>query len=276
MRIHPSLTLAAVAATLSLTACAGDSTGPASGASRPLSLSFSTAAATAASGSLAVSPSLAATSGADALVVTSVQIVLARVELQRVGATCASTEAAGDDRAGDDDKSCAELELAPGVVDVPVDGTTAKALTVAVPAGTYSAFEAKIRPVETNGRRGAGSAAFLTAHPDLAGVSVRVQGTYNGKAFTYAGAPEAGIESAFSPPLVVDAAGAAGAQNVTVHVSLENWFRTASGVLVDPGTANAGGPNAGLVRENIRRSFKAFRDDDRNGRDDGDDRRGGR
>ncbi|MFL5608108.1 MAG: hypothetical protein ACJ8AD_16775 [Gemmatimonadaceae bacterium] len=62
----------------------------------------------------------------------------------------------------------------------------------------------------------------------------------------------------------------ANSPNVTVSVDLTNWFRTRSGALIDPSTANAGGPNAVLVAENIKRSFHAFRDDDRDGDDDDD------
>jgi hypothetical protein len=51
-------------------------------------------------------------------------------------------------------------------------------------------------------------------------------------------------------------------------VDLTNWFKTSSGALIDPATANAGGANAELVSANIARSFVAFRDDDRDGRDD--------
>lgn len=262
-----------LAACLTVAAC-GDSTAPAAGPSQPVSVSFTTAP-TASSGS--ASASLAVSLGADALVVQRVQLVLARVELERAGGSCTSAEAAGDDSGhADDDGACAELELAPSVADVPVDGTTATALSVAIPAGSYAGFEAKVRPVETSGRRGAGSSAFLAAHPELAGVSVRVQGTFNGRAFTYTGAPQAGIESRFSPALVVDEAGAASGRNITVHADVAAWFRSPSGAVVDPASANAGGPNAGLVADNIRRSFRAFRDDDRNGHDDGDDRRGDR
>jgi hypothetical protein len=51
-------------------------------------------------------------------------------------------------------------------------------------------------------------------------------------------------------------------------VSLDRWFRDQNGKLVNPATANAGGPNADLVAQNIRHSFRAFRDDHHRG-DDG-------
>ena len=263
---------ATLSAGAALAACAGDSTGPGASGRMPMSVSFTTAKASGTAASLSdlggSTRSITTTSGTDVLVITKAQLVLARIELQRVGGTCVSTAAAGDDERGDD--NCAELELAPSVVDLPVSGTIATALNVTVPAGTYSAMEAKIRPVEANkGSARAGSAAFLAAHPELAGASVRVEGTFNGKAFTYMGAPRAELESVFNPPLAVTDKGA----NITVQVDLAAWFKTSAGALINPETANAGGTSANLVAENIRRSFKAFHDDDRNGRDD--DEQGG-
>ena len=249
-----------------LAACAGDSTGPGASGRMPMSVSFTTARTSGAAASLAdlgaSTRSITATSGADVIVISRVQIVLARIELQRVGATCASTAAAGDDRSDD---NCAELQLAPSVVDIPTSGGITTALNVTVPVGTYSAMEAKIRPVNANrGQNGRGSAAFLTANPQFADVSVRVEGTFNGKPFTYMGAPRSELESVFTPPLAVTDKGA----NITVQVDLSTWFKTSAGALINPETANAGGTSANLVAENIRRSFKAFHDDDRNGRDD--------
>jgi hypothetical protein len=69
----------------------------------------------------------------------------------------------------------------------------------------------------------------------------------------------------FSHPLAVGDAGT----NVTVHVDLTQWFRDGSGNLADPATANAGGANVSLVANNIRQSFRAFRDDRRDGDADG-------
>ena len=265
MRTSAWLATLALGAGGLLSACATDSTGPAVTGPRSLSLSLaatgaqSTAPASLSGGSAPSGTILSSLSSrVDALVITKAQLVFARLELQRVGATCASTASAGDDERADE--SCAELELAPTLVSLPVDGSVTNALSVAVPAGTYSAFEAKIRPLEA---QGIGSTAFLTAHPEFARASVRVEGTFNGKAFTYLGAPSAQLESVFTPPLVADASGI----NITVKVDLSTWFRTAAGTFVDPATANVGGANAGLVRSNIARSFNAFRDDDHGGHD---------
>lgn len=243
---------------VAITACSSDSTNP--GAPGTVSLSFATTGASTTSASVAPSGVLALNT-ADALVITKAEVVLARLELQRSGATCTSTESAGDD--DKDEGSCAELELAPSLVSLSTTGGVTQALNSSIPSGTYTAFEAKIRAVEA---KKAASKAFLAAHPEMVGASVRVEGTFNGKAFTYTGAPKAELEGLFNPPLVADAKGA----NITINVDLTNWFRTSSGTLVDPATANAGGTNAALVSSNIARSFKAFRDDDHDGHDDRD------
>lgn len=264
MRINSFSISTGLLACAALAGCAADSTSPNGTGARAVSISFAATAANSASASLSPSGVLLSSASADAITITKVELVVARLELQRVGATCTSDASAGDDDHGDDN-SCAELELAPSVVDLPVDGSVASKLQVAVPAGTYSALEAKIRPIRTNnGNDGRGTSAFLTAHPDLAGVSIRVTGTFNGKPFVYTGSPKAEFETSFNPPVTVDSTGV----NLTVQVDLSTWFRTSSGTLIDPATANAGSANAALVSDNIRRSFKAFQDDDHDGRDD--------
>jgi hypothetical protein len=247
----------------SLVACSADSTSPNNSAAGSVSLSFSAKGASTSSTSLSggtISGALVGSS--DVLVITKAQLVLAELELQRAGGSCTSA-----DTASSSSDSCEELELAPTMIDLPVSGNVVGALSVPVPAGSYSALEAKITLPDT-GR--AGGAALIAAHPELRGASVRVEGTFNGQAFVYTGTTRAQIESRFDPPLVADGSGI----NVTVSVDLTNWFKTSSGALVNPSTANAGGPNAELVSTNIARSFVAFRDDDRDGRDDDGERSG--
>ena len=259
-------TLAAVSTLgASLVACSADSTGPNTSAAGSVSLSFSAKGASTSSASLSggtISGALVGSASTDVLVITKAQLVLAELELQRAGGSCTSA-----DTASSSSDSCEELELAPTMINLPVSGNVVGALSVPVPAGSYSALEAKITLPDT-GRRG--GAALIAAYPELRGASVRVEGTFNGQAFVYTGTTRAQIESRFDPPLVADGSGI----NVTVSVDLTNWFKTSSGALVDPSTANAGGPNAELVSTNIARSFVAFRDDDRDGRDDDGERSG--
>ena len=262
MRLHLIGTTALLGASAALSACS-DSTGAAAG--RPVSVSFSTNAANGTSASLSpaglgVLRSVTATSGANTIVINKAQIVVARMELERVGASCASASVAGDDAA--DEHECAELTLAPAIVDLPVDANIATPLLLSIPVGTYKALEAKIRPVKSSEDHGKASTAFLTAHPEFAGVTVRVEGTFNGKPFIYTGAPRVEFETEFNPPIVVDAAPV----NLTVHIDLATWFRDSTGALIDPASTNS--LDMQTVLQNIRRSFRAYHDDDKNDRDD--------
>ena len=74
---------------------------------------------------------------------------------------------------------------------------------------------------------------------------------------------------ALVPPLIV--ADSMQSVDVTIKVDLSGWFSNGSGGLVNPASGNKGEPNADLVKDNIRDSFHAFRDDDRDGEDDDDD-----
>ena len=244
-------------------ACA-DGTGPA--ASRPITVSFTTAPAAAATFSRTPTGASfdATTPATNPLVITKAQLVVARMELQQVGAACTSTSASGDDDAEHEEHGCAELQVAPTIVDLPVNGTVVTALSMPVPAGTYSGLEAKIHPIGSQWSRGKASTTFLTAHPEFDGVNVVVEGTYNGTPFTYKGIAIGELEHRFDPPLEVGT----DPLNLTVNVDMASWVRTSTGTTIDPSTANAGGPNALLVAMNISRSLHAFRDDDHDGHDD--------
>ncbi len=233
-----------------LAGCA-DSTGIAG--MRPVSLSFSTMSPSAPVASRA---SFALVGTADPIVITRAQLVLSKSELERVGASCAAPTTTHEDE-------CPELKLGPMLVDLPLDATVKGMLAVSIPAGSYTQFETKIDAVmsETEGS-GTASADFLAANPQFRGVSIRVEGTYNGQPFVYTTAAEGELELSFNPPMVVDAS----ASNLTVHVDLATWFRNADGTSIDPRTATSGTAAKQAVDDNIKRSFDVFEDDDRDGR----------
>lgn len=265
MRILNRLML--VVPVLTLAACS-DSSGPTAGAT--VSLSFATLQPT---GTTTGDRGPSTASPAHTLVVSSAQIVLDHIELAPASVACADTGddvgdadgnrarvSAADDRHDREDE-CEDIAQGPVLVDLPVGQSVVTTFDVPVPAGTYASLEAHLQAAAANTASGA---AFIAAHPDLAGASVRVTGAFDGTPFTYTGRPHSHLEFGFDPPVVVANTGV----NVTVHVSLDRWFQDPTGELLNPATANAGGPNADLVAQNIRRSFRAFRDDDRRG-DDG-------
>ena len=190
--------------------------------------------------------------GNDTLVITKAEIVLREVELRR-----ASAESCID---GDD--ACEEFEAGPVLVDLPTDPGVRQRFTLDVPADTYIEIEFDLHKPDDDDPA---DQAFIAANPAFADISVRVQGTFNGQAFVFTSDVNEEQELALSPPLVVaeDVS-----TNLTVFVDLRAWFRTAAGTLIDPATANKGGPNEGTVTENIRSSFEAFEDADADGDDD--------
>lgn len=260
--------LVPLAAAAALAACS-DSTAPAG--AKTVSLSFSTAS----TGSAVVQRSafgpnfnILTASGSDTIVISSAQIVFSRIEMEQSGVTCTDTANAGD---GKEEGGCEEMSTAPMLVNLPVDSSVVTGVAVAIPSGTYSSLHAKMYPIESSDHEGSGTSAFLTAHPDWAGLTVKVQGTFDGKPFTYTGAPHVEIENEFNPPVNVDSTGI----NFTMHADISTWFRSATGSLIDPSTATQGTTNAEIVASNIQRSFHAYRDDNRNGEDDQTEHSGG-
>lgn len=259
-----SRTAVALLATAGLAAC-GDSTAPAG--APPVSLSFAakSTAPVFSRQSSGARPDIVITVGSGSLTITRAQLVFRDVKLEGI----ATTSCVGDDdgpdgdvssssKAGDDD--CNEVKLGPMLVDLPLSGAPETAATIGLPQGSYREIKLKVHAPESGSSRDVG---FLAANPSFAGVSVRVEGTYNGQPFVYTSNVEAEAEMEFSTPFVV-----AGGTNLTIAVNLNGWFRDSSGNLIDPATAASGGANEATVENNIKASFDAYRDDNRDGNDD--------
>ena len=195
--------------------------------------------------------------GGNSVVITKAQVVARRIELAPTSASaCAGTTESGDEDADVED-GCAEVEVGPTLLDIPVDATTKTNITASVPPGTYRALEIRIGPI-TSGSRS--SQAFVLAHPELKNASVRVEGTFNGKPFVFTSPIDTRIETAFSSAVTVDATN----PNVTVAIDVGNWFSDGSGGMLDPSNS----ANAARISANIAGSFRAFEDDDHDGHDD--------
>lgn len=275
-----------------LGACqAGDAVGPSPAAvQHAVSVSFATGATTtgprtsrtpgfsADAASAAGGPGTADTS---ALALTRVQLVVKRATLVRADSATCGTRAEGDDddygdtpgvseaHDGEREDGCEAVRLGPTLVDLPVDASVATPFAASVPAGTYKKLDFAIRGVRAADADSAAK-AFLVAHPEVAGVSVRVTGTYRGQAFTFTSDASATVETRFAPPVVVgDAAAKTGVVNVTVHVAPKAWFVARDGTVINPAAATPGSESARQITRNIKASFRAFRDDDRQNHDDG-------
>ena len=255
MSAHPStirLGLMIACAAFGASACSDSTT---SGARRALTVSLTTQSQGVVADRALADITIAA--GVNTLVITRAQLVARRIELAPVdAASCAGTTEAGDDDAHVED-GCAEVETGPVLLDLPLDATTKTNITASVPPGTYRGLELRIDPVSSGNRR---SVEFLTAHPDFKNASVRVEGTYNGKAFVFMSPVDARIETLFSAPITVDTS----SPNVTVAIDLTNWFADGAGGTLDPSNS----ANASRITANIAASFHAFEDDDHDGHDD--------
>jgi len=246
----------ALATALLWIACS-DASGP--GSEPGVSLSFSTGSSTAAptSGFFASVMADTMTDGQNELIIDRAEVVLREIELERVETEDCDSSVHNDD--------CEEFEVGPVLVDLPLNGQTETHVTVNAPPGSYDEIEFEIHKVSNDDPE---DADFRALHPDMVGQSIRVTGTFNGESFTYETDLDVEQEHDLNPPLVIDESGSV---NVTVLIDVSMWFVDGSGNLVDPQTANKGGDNEGLVKENIKQSVEAFEDDDHDGDDDNED-----
>ncbi len=194
--------------------------------------------------------------GQNELFFTKVELVLREIELERINHdSCDSTAV--------DDGGCEEFETGPTLLDLPLGGQVEQVIAIEADTGTYDEIEFELHKVSSDDPE---DAAFRAAFPDMVDKTIRVQGFYNGQPFTYENDINDEQEYDLIPPLVVDEI--ASSVNVTLLIDLAAWFVDGSGVLVNPQTGNKGGANESLINENIKHSFEAFEDNDRDGGDD--------
>ncbi|MGE5804077.1 MAG: hypothetical protein ACM358_17660 [Gemmatimonadota bacterium] len=173
------------------------------------------------------------------------------------------TDEENEEEDGDEDEGCAPLSVGPALIDLPLDGTTAVVLDAFVPAGTYQRLQARLHAVKPGD---AGVADFLAAHPEFEGISVKVVGVFTdagGANHDFTFTSKLNVVSAinFETPVTVDA----GTTNLTINVDVGSWFTSGSGAVIDPTNAD----NQNAIAKNIRRSLRAFEDDDHDGDEDG-------
>lgn len=249
------LTIAAISPWLAA-GCGNDTTGPDTGPS--ISLSIAVAAGTPTT-SVARSPAfdLVLGDGGSTLTITRVATVVREIELERLNDDdCDSLEGTSDE--------CEKFEAGPMVFELPMDGSVSHAVSITgVPADLYDELEFDIHKLDSHE---AVDAQLAQQNPELDGVSIRVEGDFNGTAFVYETDLDEEQEMALSPPLEITEDMTS--INVTLTLDIDSWFRDGSGRLVDPASANKDGVNENQVRDNIKSSIDIFEDDDRDGRDD--------
>ena len=241
-----------------------DSTGGAGGARVGLAFSTRPAPSAALGGAMSASASQSGDTvvlNGDSIIIESVDVVMREIELKREDVTACSTSS------GSDDDGCEEFTIGIQLVSLPLGSATEKVVTLSnVPPGLYDEVEFEIHKPESST-----DAAFIAANPLFDGISIRVTGFYRPAggartAFTYTSDLDKEQQRELLPPLEVTADGTA---NVTIRIDVSTWFLNATGTaVVDPATANKGGPNEGVVKNNIEQSIDAFHDNDSDGLDD--------
>ncbi|MDQ8157887.1 MAG: hypothetical protein P3B76_02595 [Gemmatimonadota bacterium] len=208
----------------------------------------------------------------DVLLVTKAQLVVRNVKLKSATAVCSdddddettgrsSSSSSGSSSRDDDDDDCAEIRVGPYLVDVPVNGADGARVAVEVPAGTYSSIRLWLYKVTSSD---SADVAFRQANPTFRDISLRLEGTFNGTPFVFVNDVNAKLTVPLTEPLVVGTGG----DDVTVTIDLSTWFLRSSGGLYSPAAANTPGQVRAQVQNNIRNAFRAFRDDDKDGRED--------
>jgi hypothetical protein len=198
--------------------------------------------------------SLSQNDGTHTLILDKVEVVIREVELKRI------SDDDCDGLPGTDHDGCEAFEVGPILLDLPLDGSVAQVAASEVPADTYDELEFDVQLPEDDTPA---DLQFLQQHPDFKGVSIRVQGSFNGESFVFLQDLNEERELDLIPPLVIEEG--LGTVNLTLELDVSSWFRTSESVLLDPRTANKGAVNEDLVEENIKSSIRAFPDLDRDG-----------
>lgn len=268
MRSSSLSMLLAAGAVAALAACS-DSGAPANAPAGQLTLSVATRAAT---GAAIAAASDSVISGNDTLIIDTAQVILRKIDLERVrdsASTCGEDDIGpaadegeghdGDAHDGNDD-ACEELKAGPLVLTLPLTPGTAQGFTVAVDTGTFGGVHFQIHKLTGD----AADQALLAQHPEFANISVRVVGSFNGTPFVYTNDVTANQQFHFATPITVATAGNV---DLTLLVDVGTWF-SSGGTLIDPATAGTDGANAGVVTHNIRNSFHTFHDGNHDCHDD--------
>ena len=174
-----------------------------------------------------------------------------------------------EEEEGEDNPPCVEYEDDPTVFDLPLGRGTVPLGARRAPATDYNLFQLIVHKTDS-----AKDSAVLRANPDLAGLSVRVDGAIShGGArhnFAFTTAFNEQEEIALDPAVIVPPGDTL---RVTIRVDVGSWFTSGDHQsLLDPATAGPGGQNENTVKDNIRTSLKVFRDGNRDGLDDDNER----
>jgi hypothetical protein len=177
-------------------------------------------------------------SGGHTIDLSSVQLNLSSVELHTVQGLNISTKC---EHSG----GCDTFAGSPLVVDLTPGADAVTVSTETVPAGSYREIAFKV-------------------------TSVHLVGTFDTKPFDVTVPVNIFSSTVFKPPIAIGDTTDVD-HNITVLVSLTPWFMNADGSLIDPTKLATNSSLRSLVASRIQAAFRAFRDDNKNCKDDDND-----
>lgn len=220
-----------------LAACDSDGTGPEG--SEAVTIQFATSTQASVAPGLDGPMPTTVTGSNGTLELTDVRMIVAELELE------GSTDACRVEEDDDDDEDCFEIEFAPRLVDLPLDGGPLTVTTAEVPAGIYSEFEFEVEDLEDDeddtefaAEIDALQAAILNAFPNWPDeATVRIEGTFTEtggepQPFTVYLEAEIEVELEMDPLLVIGDDGAE-AHTIEVVVFPDLWFARNDGSVLD-------------------------------------------
>ncbi len=179
------------------------------------------------------------------IVLTRVRIVVREIKL----------ELAKSPDAGSGDFEEHEMAVGPYLVDLSGasldSGAPAELTSASLPAGTYKEIKFKIHRATATESTDPGIQAMAAA-----GASIIADGTIDGAAFSFSTPMD--VEQELEGNFALASGG-----NLTLNVDATTWFGSATARL-DPRDPSV----KGQIESNIQHSFKAYRDDNKDGHED--------
>ncbi len=164
------------------------------------------------------------------------------------------------------DSDSTEVKISEGPLLLDAEGNALGAavqelVAASIPAGTYDELKVSVHVVDAAPQDAAAGFADMIARR----ASVLLEGTVDGKPYTFASSLEAELEQ--EAPFTVGGANA----NLTLNLDPTTWFKDAAGNRLDPSDP----AQRSAIEANIKASFSAFQDDDEEGHEDRNDDHGG-
>ena len=242
-RRAPGLILSGLLVGGVLAGCAEGSVQPERSASVSLSISASTNGASIDGETF--------TDGVHLLTLSRVRLVVAGVTLREDGVpACPAADSPG--------YGCAVLEPGLVLLEAPLDGSVRSLVASLIRPGRYAALGLRLHAPS---RDVPDDSAFLAIHGGFEGTAVRVEGLWDGEAFTFERTLDVERWVALSP-LSVESGRTV---NLTLRLDPSTWFRSEDGMLVDPRVAALDPVAGAAVESRIRTSIAAFQDEDVDG-----------